>query len=73
MDKQKKTRLLDRLVDQYCIKYLKSTKNGSCDGKCPFQGMCSTDYIRQHPRKVENIFERIKQARIEEMKKEGLI
>lgn len=65
MDKSKKIQLLDRMVDRYCISYLKTTKNGRCDGKCPFMRKCSIDYIKKHPREIENMFESIKQTFIE--------
>jgi hypothetical protein len=70
MDVKTKIRLLDRLVDRYCESYLKTTKNGTCDGNCPFKDMCSTDYIRNHYRKIENIFESIKQKKLIEIREQ---
>lgn len=62
MEKSKKIQLLNRMVERYCVSYLKTTQNGRCDGKCLFVNKCSIDYIKKHPREIENMFESIKQA-----------
>lgn len=67
MDKITKVRLLDRMVDRYCLSYLKTTKNGRCDGKCPFKGLCSTDSIKKNCDKVEDIFESMRKKKLEEI------
>lgn len=69
MDKSKRIQLLNRMVERYCISYLKTTENGRCDGKCPFMRKCSIDYIKKHPREIENIFESIKQTFIKTHRK----
>ena len=71
VDAQTKIRLLDRMVDRYCQSYLKTTKKGTCDGKCPFKGLCSLEKIKKHYRKVENIFETIKQKKLAEILRNG--
>ena len=67
MDKITKVRLLDRMVDRYCLSYLKTTKNGRCDGQCPFKGLCSTDSIKKNCDKVEDIFESLRKKKLEEI------
>ena len=67
MDKITKVRLLDRMVDRYCLSYLKTTKNGRCNGKCPFKGLCSTDSIKKNCDKVEDIFESLRKKKLEEI------
>ena len=67
MDKITKVRLLDRMVDRYCVSYLKTTKNGRCDGQCPFKGLCSTDSIKKNCDKVEDIFESLRKKKLEEI------
>ena len=67
MDKITKVNLLDRMVDRYCVSYLKTTKNGRCDGKCPFKGLCSTDSIKKNCDKVEDIFESMRKKKLEEI------
>lgn len=71
MDKITKVRLLDRMVDRYCLSYLKTTKNGRCDGQCPFKGLCSTDSIKKNCDKVEDIFESLRKKKLEEIQKRG--
>lgn len=66
-DKITKVNLLDRMVDRYCVSYLKTTKNGRCDGKCPFKGLCSTDSIKKNCDKVEDIFESMRKKKLEEI------
>lgn len=69
MDKHTKIRLLDRMVDRYCQQYIRTTPKGVCDGKCPFKGLCSIEQIKKNYHKVEDIFESMKQKKLEEMQR----
>lgn len=62
MENQAKIDLLNTAVDTYCKEYLGTVKNGRCDGKCPFLGKCSMEYIAKHPRKIMNLLNKLGKA-----------